>query len=27
VILGRKLAERLKVKMDQTLYASFPGHR
>ncbi|MFZ2375587.1 MAG: FtsX-like permease family protein [Methanothrix sp.] len=27
VILGRKLAERLKVKMDQTLYASFPDAR
>ena len=27
VILGKKLADRLKVKMDQTIYASFPDAR
>jgi len=27
VILGKKLAERLKVKVDQTIYASFPDAR
>ncbi len=27
VILGQKLADRLKVKMDQTIYASFPDAR